>query len=193
MESVLVVERDDNGDVLVSWRYPNVDTADEKVVIARSGLEQGLPEASSFSFSKFRARYFYSWVIVPGSGRVRAFCVTLVAGELWPEKYGALCRLFAKQLAAAATPTPVLQSFLSALTRGRASAGLEGVPEWEAAQFNIKASYLAGSLPQLVRDLGAEGAALLYAAMLMKKRVAVYSPNLVRFFLFCSLVSDRHR
>ncbi len=138
MESVLIVERDDNGDALVSWRYPNVDVADEKVVIARSGLESGVPDASSFFFSKFRARFFYSWVIVPGGGRVKAFCVTLVTGELWPEKYGSLCRLFAKQLAASPVPTPVLQSFLSALTRGRASAGMEGVPDWEGPQFSIK-------------------------------------------------------
>jgi hypothetical protein len=139
IESVLIVERDDNGDVLVSWRYPNVDPADEKVVIARSGLEHGMPEASSFFFSCFRARYYYSWVIVPGTGRVKAFCVTLVTSELWPEKYGSLCRLFAKQLASSPVPTPVLQSFLSALTRGRASAGIEGVPDWDGAQFSIKA------------------------------------------------------
>ncbi len=186
---MLIVERDDNGDVLVSWRYPNVDPADERVVIARSGLEAGTPDSSSFFFSKSRSRFLYSWVIVPGAGRVKAFCVTLVASELWPEKYGSLCRLFAKQLAVSPVPTAVLQAFLSALTRGTASAGIEGVPDWDGAQFNIKASYLAGSIPQLVRDVGAEGAALLYAAMLMKKRVAIYSPNLVSSsFFFLSFV-----
>jgi hypothetical protein len=179
MESVLVVERDNNSDVLVTWRYPNVDPADERVVVARSGLEVGVPEQSSFNFSKFRSRYFYSWVIVGLSDRVKAFCVTLITNELWPEKYGALCRLFAKQIQQNPSPTGVLQSFLSALTLGKASAA--GV-EWEGAGFNIKASYLAGSLPQLVKDVGEEGAALLYAAMLTRKRVAVVGTSLVQYF-----------
>jgi len=181
MESVVILERDNNGDVLVSWRYPNLDVLDEKVISSRSGLEAGVPEQSSFSFSRFRSRYFYSWVIVPGTGRVKAFCVTVVASELFPEKYGALSRLFAKQIQQNPSPTGVLQSFLSALTLGKASAG--GV-EWEGASFNIKASYLAGSLPQLVQDVGADGAAVLYAAMLTRKRVAVLSSSLAPLLRF---------
>ncbi len=174
---MIILERDNHGDVLVAWRYPNVDPLDEKVICSRSFLESGVPSQSSFSFSRFRSRYFYSWVIVPGAGpRVTAFCVTLVATDLWPEKHGALCRLFAKQLQQNPSPTAVLQSFLSALTLGKASAA--GV-EWEAASFNIKASFLAGSLPQMVRDLGSDGSALLYAAMLTRKRVAVVSSSLV--------------
>jgi hypothetical protein len=57
----------------------------------------------------------------------------------------------------------------------------------------VQASYLAGSLSQLVRDVGAEGTALLYAAMLLKKRIAIYSPNLVRFSSFFLSFADALR
>jgi hypothetical protein len=76
----------------------------------------------------------------------------------------------AKQYAGGALPPVVLTTFLSALTRKKAAVAELG--EWEDSSFNVKACYLAGSLTRLSATAGSD-VGTLYAAMLMKKRVAV--------------------
>ena len=182
MQSFIILERDDNADVLVTFRYPNVSVEDEQVLIARSLLEgEELPD-TFFSFSKFRGRWYYSWTIATPQGgtlgRVRAFTVALVCTDYHPESYGSLGRLLGKQYSSGASPVQLMQTFLSALTLGKAE--VADFPAWEAAAFNIKACYLGGSLRLLHESAGAEGVGLLYAAMLTKKRVAVSGGSLAR-------------
>jgi len=146
MESIAILEKDDNGDVLVAWRYPNVDVLDEKVLIARSGLRKDTVK-QQFSFSKFKSRWFYVWTILTSERpRLEAFAICIVTSEYFPEKYGSLGRLFGKIYSKpAGTPVHVLQGYLSVLTRGSWAPGGD-LPPFDEKDFNIKACYLAGSI-----------------------------------------------
>jgi hypothetical protein len=63
MLAVGVLERDSvTRSPLFAWRYPDIEIADEKVILARSGLERD-DVGTMFTFSKFSTHWFYIWTI----------------------------------------------------------------------------------------------------------------------------------
>ena len=76
------------------------------------------------------------------------------------------------------SPIDVLKAYLSTLTIGAYKGGGD-IPSFNGADYNIKQCYLAGSITELVQEFGQE-TVLIWAAMLMKKRIVVYGENIVR-------------
>eukprot|EP01116_Phalansterium_solitarium_P024044 TRINITY_DN8689_c0_g1_i2.p1 TRINITY_DN8689_c0_g1~~TRINITY_DN8689_c0_g1_i2.p1 ORF type:complete len:353 (+),score=114.19 TRINITY_DN8689_c0_g1_i2:893-1951(+) len=177
--SVLILEKDNNGDVLPVWAYPEVSQETQDVFIARSGLEQEAVPLQ-FSFSRFKQEWLYIFIgINSDNARVPAFAIGLVATDFNPEKWAAATRMIAGLYAKTSSPPKVLESFLAIFTRASYNPGAE-FPElspFVGGEYEPKASLLASSIKAVVNLFGEE-VILLWHAIVLKKRVVVVSSKL---------------
>jgi hypothetical protein len=175
LEGVGIIERDDHGDVIMTWSHPVLQPAGiTQVAISRAKLDQNLQNAY-FSFSKFGPSWIYQLSTAnpkstPSLSRVTAFCIVIVTKAFNPEKYGSLCKCLTDIYATSGTPVKVLEAWLIAV-RG---AHLEG---YDPLSFTKPQAMLATSIKDIVK-LFDEQTIHIWSAILMKKRVAVYSDRI---------------
>lgn len=182
IDSLCVIEKDTNGDVLVSWIYPAIDDEVEQTVKSRSNLNQETIPIQ-FTYSKFKNFwiYIYSQAVEkdppPPANlkRVSVFSLCLLRSVFNPEKYFALSKTLASVYAATGEPAKLLQCHLSVVTRGQFDAGPHG--KFVDAEYDNRRAFLASPLKDIVRLFGEE-VILLWIAMLTKKRVIVYAEKL---------------
>jgi len=183
-----IFEKDGNGDVLPVWCYPELGSDLEKVSIFRSGLQESTVPLQ-YSFSKFRNEWLYNFIQLNGnvtvaeeqelrsalSPKVQAFAVLVVANDYNPEKYFELGKLMAAIYLATGSPVKLLEVFLSVFAKGSFNAGKLG--SFSASQHDPRSSLIATPLKDAVRLFGEE-VILVWAALVMKKRVVVFSQKL---------------
>ena len=218
LQTVGVLERDGNQDVMFTWSYPDIDDDTRTVLLTRSGLEEYREKVPSallredegdnedefatdekkqgqlvpFSFSKFNGMWLYvvSQAVShpsPDDGaeededplpRVVAVSICLTAKDYHPEMYAALGTAFMQQYLRTGSPLPLLRSFLSVLMQGRCRGAKDNEAEmFESSAHDVRKAYLSTPFKALVRMFGLE-IVLLWTALMMKKRVAVYSEEL---------------
>lgn len=155
-----------------------------KVAISRSCLTNAGSEEEDFPtrtiVSRCAGQYLYQCTRSAGEStalaKVTHFSVYVVAKDFHPELYMELARIFAAAYAKAGDPVHVLQAFLSVFARG-------AVGSFNAAEYDIQQSMVAGPLKQNISLFG-ESFILLWVAMLLKKRIVVYcdeAPRLLEF------------
>lgn len=182
IDSLSLIEKDTNGDVLVTWAYPAIDDEVEQTLKSRSNLSQETIPLQ-FTYSKFKNFwiYIYSQAVEkdppPPSNlkRVSVFSLCLLRSVFNPEKYFALSKLLVSLYASTGEPAKLLQCHLSVLTRGQFDAGQLG--KFVDSEFDNRRAFLVSSLKDIVRLFGEE-VILLWVAMLTKKRVIVYAEKL---------------
>jgi hypothetical protein len=154
------------------------------VAISRSCLTNAGSEEEDFPtrtiVSRCAGQYLYQCTRSAGEStalaKVTHFSVYVVAQDFHPELYMELARIFAAAYAKAGDPVHVLQAFLSVFARG-------AVGSFNAAEYDIQQSMVAGPLKQNISLFG-ESFILLWVAMLLKKRIVVYcdeAPRLLEF------------
>jgi hypothetical protein len=184
LQAAGIVERDETNDVLSVWSYPGVDAITEQVAISRSCLVNAGSEEEEFPtrtiVSRCAGQYVYQCTRSAGEAtelaKVTHFSVYVVSKDFHPELYMELARVFAAAYAKAGDPVHVLQAFLSVFARG-------AVGGFNAAEYDIQQSMVAGPLKQSISLFG-ESFILLWVAMLLKKRIVVYcdeAPRLLEF------------
>jgi hypothetical protein len=108
--------------------------------------------------------------------KVTHFSVWVLSKDFHPELYVELARLFAVAYNKEGNPVNVLQAYLSVFARG-------AVGSFNVSGFDIQHSMLAGPLKESILLFG-DTFILLWVAMLLKKRIAVYcdeTPRLLQF------------
>jgi len=185
--SIAIFEKDINGDVLLTWTYPELGTDLEKVALDRCGLhENTIP--LQYSFSKYKSEWLYNFIQINNNSsksseeikdsllsKVEAFSICVDANDYNPEKYYEFCKLLASIYSAAYDPVKLLEAFLSVFAKGSFNAGSLG--SFNSQQFDSRAAYLVTLLKDVVRFFGEESI-LIWSALLMKKRIVVYSQKL---------------
>eukprot|EP01139_Manchomonas_bermudensis_P013554 Amastigsp_a358363_42.p1 type:complete len:359 gc:universal Amastigsp_a358363_42:30-1106(+) len=175
--AVAILEKDTNFDIEWVWTYPTLTPEFKRVLKARSDI--GEREPSAFFYSQFQGLWHYEICIskeidAEKLPRVTAFSVFVLATEFFPEKYDALGQLLGAVYGGTGDVLNVLQAYMKVYVKGSCDAGEYGA--FDAENFDDKACFLAPSLKDLGTLFGSE-TVLLWAAMLMGKRIVVYSDS----------------
>eukprot|EP00010_Vexillifera_abyssalis_P008054 CAMPEP_0201545080 /NCGR_PEP_ID=MMETSP0173_2-20130828/1636_1 /ASSEMBLY_ACC=CAM_ASM_000268 /TAXON_ID=218659 /ORGANISM="Vexillifera sp., Strain DIVA3 564/2" /LENGTH=402 /DNA_ID=CAMNT_0047953389 /DNA_START=811 /DNA_END=2019 /DNA_ORIENTATION=- len=184
--SVCIIERDNNDDILIPWYYPSLSNDLEQFITNHCGLVSSSKQAEAplkFTYNNFDNTWVYIWTRFVQQEEnndervnttvVKAFSICLCSSAFQPEKYAALCELLSSTYAKRNwSPLVVLQGFLSVFRKNKISTHFDGL------KFDGRRSLLATSIKDLIRAFG-DHTILLWTALMMKKRIAVFSERLV--------------
>jgi len=172
-KSVALIEKDTNGDIMLSWCYPSIDKIEEEIILSQS-FSNNIP---NFSFSKYKNTWFYIYCTQPEENsnlkRLSNFSVCLLTKTFHPEKYEILCKLLAKSYASTGNVLKLLEGFLSTFIRGNWDCGSLG--KFVDSEIDLK----PGSIKDVINIFGMN-IILVWMALLFKKRIIVYCDNLLK-------------
>jgi len=177
--SVAIIEKDVNEDILPTWEYPELDVELEEILLARSNLHQETIPIR-FSFSRYKNEWIYVYVNIrnPNSKTLQdilAFSLCVISTDFNPEKYIALCKIMSDLYVSTGDPLKVLECWLRVFARGSYSGGEIG--DFSASDYDERNAYLATSIKDVIRMFRQE-IIFVWAALMMKKRIVVYSDKL---------------
>jgi len=169
---VALLEKDTNGDVFTTWNHPPFVWPElEALVKAKSGIAKYTPNQGTTSvFTKYKDKWIYITTQAAQGKHLVSVSICLFTTTFNPEKYFQLCNLMAETFLRSKSATQILDVFLAVLT----TAKYEGFnsEEWDAK----KDHFLSSPLLDVVK-LFEESSWMIWSAILMKKRVAVYADN----------------
>jgi len=180
-----LLEKDTNGDIMLTWNYITFPAGPEyDAVIKSRSLING---ARTPSFSKFRDKWIY---MITKEGlvtnpRIEYFTISLFSTEFNPEKYFTLCELLVRVYHSTNSPVLLLNCFLDVMiTTKHEAKDKDGktLGTFNGADFNNNAHLLASPLLDVVKTFEANSLSI-WIALLMKKRIVIYSdslPNLLK-------------
>lgn len=97
----------------------------------------------------------------------------LYAKDFNPEKYEELSRIFSQQLRKTGSPASMLSGYLSVVTKGSCDTDENG--KFSVKDHEARQAYANSKLKGIIEVFGVE-TILIYTAVLLKKRIAVYFP-----------------
>ena len=145
--------------------------------LAAALKHEAIGAVGSLCWTRFQSQWVYMLPFAVGGKttalpQVPAFAVAVHSKQFDPEKHGAICAELAKAYATAGTPLKVLEGYLSIMT-------LSVFGSFQEKQYDAgKAKKGAAPLGWVLNVFGVE-VVLLWTAMLLKKRIVVYSNKVV--------------
>eukprot|EP00697_Spironema_sp_BW2_P005859 gnl/Spiro4/18170_TR9702_c0_g2_i1.p1 gnl/Spiro4/18170_TR9702_c0_g2~~gnl/Spiro4/18170_TR9702_c0_g2_i1.p1 ORF type:complete len:346 (+),score=28.31 gnl/Spiro4/18170_TR9702_c0_g2_i1:28-1065(+) len=180
IQSLGLLEKDLQGECSLVWSFPSLDNL-QRPCLSRCLLAQTNPPR--FCFTRYGAVWLYSFncpTPARSSCSTTAFSVCLVSKNYDPEKYEALLAILARQYLQNGSPLKILEIYLRLATNG----SISGEVSFSLADWDPRRPLLAGDLREVVRTLGGANTVLLWAALLLKKRVAVFNDDLSGLLAF---------
>ncbi|KAG8435815.1 hypothetical protein GDO86_013672 [Hymenochirus boettgeri] len=177
--SIGLIEKDRNGDALWVWCYPSVTAELREILLRKCPLHQERPPPHSFLYGQHNRVWFYIAANqveeVPVLDKITHFCVVLTAKDFNPEKYAALSRILSRIYMKQGSPVPMMESYLSVLTKGACSNEENGT--FLCRDYDQRRAFLSSSVKEVVSQFGME-TIILYTALMLKKRIVVFHPKL---------------
>lgn len=178
--SVCIIEHDKHGDHLCVWNYPGVNAVLQGVCARRSS-EHG--ENNTFFYFKFKN----DWIFCMNSKKnskifdklpdVQFVSICVVCKDFQPDKYQAMLTLFMDQYEKTGDPTKVLEVILSIHATGKYNK-FDNQDFVTASPTAPNPAFLnTSALKELIDMLGVD-VAILWNAMILKKRIVVVSDSL---------------
>eukprot|EP00004_Rigifila_ramosa_P009545 TRINITY_DN2111_c0_g1_i1.p1 TRINITY_DN2111_c0_g1~~TRINITY_DN2111_c0_g1_i1.p1 ORF type:complete len:348 (-),score=93.28 TRINITY_DN2111_c0_g1_i1:32-1075(-) len=181
-ESIAILEKDTNGDILITWSYPAIEESEKAVLRDRCQLSKEEID-TPFFFSRYRG-HWQNFLVTSnptpeGSAlpRVVCFAVCIVSKVFDPERAQALAAILSAAYLRTGSPLKVMEGFLRVFTAGDYDGGKDG--KFSLAQFDARRALLVSPLKTLIKTLGIE-TIIVWVGLLLKKRVVVYCDNLGR-------------
>jgi hypothetical protein len=169
---------------MLTWNYITFAGGDDyDAVIKSRSLISGAK-----SFSKFKDKWIY---MITKDGlmtnpRIEFFTLSLFSTEFNPEKYFVLCELLVKIYQTTNNPVLMLNCFLDVMITTKHEAkdnSGNNLGSFNGSEYDNKDHLLASPLLDVVKTFEAN-ALTIWIALLMKKRIVIYSdslPNLLKF------------
>ncbi|XP_052101508.1 DENN domain-containing protein 10-like [Mytilus californianus] len=177
-KSAGLIERDTNGDVLWTWSYPNVSEEERNFFLQKSQLTMSTDGIIPFIYSQWRRNWYYikTYQVTEEDhlSRVTHFSLVLVTKDFNPEKYEVLCKILCMKYRKTGNPASMLELYLHVLTRGSCATDENG--RFSVRDFDVKRAFINSKIKDIVTTFGLE-TILIYTALLLKKRIAVYYPQ----------------
>jgi len=183
---VNLLEKDTNGDVMFVWNYITFETGPEFDAIVKS--RSLIKSSRTPSFSKYKDKWIYMITKEgpPTNPRVEYFTLTIFSTEFNPEKFFALGELLIKIYQQTNNPALMLNCFLDVMITMKheakdPSGGVIGT--FNGADYDNRNHFLVSPLLDVIKTFEAN-ALLIWIALLMKKRIVIYSdslPSLLKF------------
>ncbi|XP_071948616.1 DENN domain-containing protein 10-like [Antedon mediterranea] len=179
-----LIEKDTNDDVLWTWSYPVVTADFRDVLLYKCPLTSDCPY-TQFIFGQHKHKWFYiatqDVANHPTLTKVKAFSLVLLCKDFNPEKYKALSLILYSTFMRTGSPSSMLESYLSVLTKGSCPSENNGT--FLVQDFDVRKAYAESNLSELIEMFGME-AILIYTAMLLKRRIVVYHSNVQELLAF---------
>ncbi|XP_062518581.1 DENN domain-containing protein 10-like [Corticium candelabrum] len=181
-----LIEKDINSDVIWVWSYPTIEDEVREVIMRKCCLSSNDRESADslalipFTFGHFGRTWYYVHSRATESEevlqKVTHVALVLLAKDFNPEKYETLSGILLHNYMTTGNASRVAEGFLSVFTRGVC-------PDPNGEQFQVKAfdirkAYIASSIKDVINVFGVE-TILIYTALLLKKRIVVFHPDLV--------------
>jgi len=178
--AVGLIELDEHDDVLFSWQYPDIEDSLRELITGISHIKK--TNDPGFLFTKYQDTFVYILNTIVDSENtklngLKKFSIILNTTEFNPEKYQSLAQILSLSYAASASPVQILEPFLKVFLSGKADCGEHG--KFNEESWDYRQAYLASPLGDIIELFGAEDVVTLWSALLTKKRVLVYSSNVV--------------
>jgi len=176
LSSVVVFERDINKEILPIWSYPLLDKDISTVLMEFIPLQQRV-EKATFLYLKFGNLWFYcSKLPLP---EFHEHVIVLSSQEFDPEKYDIILKVVGTEFITSKFDVVKVQTaFLSLFITGK-------FQTFKNTEFDSKKAKLSTSLRDVILNIfPAEATALFWAAMLLKKRIVVYSEEITDLLTF---------
>ncbi|KAK3095695.1 hypothetical protein FSP39_017705 [Pinctada imbricata] len=175
-------KRDINGDVLWVWSYPSVSPENREFFTRKSGLQtittQGSPNTIPFLYSQKDHSWYYILTVLNDHAspltKVSHISLVLVAKDFNPEKYEILCKLLVKKYQLTGSPSSMLESYLAVTTKGTCQTEENG--KFSVKEYSAKRAYANAKLKGIIEMFDLE-VIIIYTALLLKRRIAVYYPE----------------
>ncbi|GFR66068.1 protein FAM45A-like [Elysia marginata] len=173
-----IIEHDKNNDVLWTWAYPSITSEQREFLISKSCLGSDNPLPVNFLYGQWKETWFYISIIKIEDdntvlSQLTQFAMVLLCKDFNPEKYSVLCQLFGRQYQQTGSAAAMLERYLSVLTRGTCNSDENG--KFSVNDYGAKEAYAKSQIKEIIQVFGVE-TILIYTAMLLKKRIAVYLP-----------------
>ena len=177
-ECVALIEAESPGPRL-SWCYPSIgDAADAvSVLAARAQLLGGPLTKPTFVWFRWKSKFYYALAKerhkndILLSDEVKRYAVLVGSPVFDPERYQAMLQVLMRAYCAEWSPIALLQRVLTLATKGVASA--PGGADFHRKSYSAETAKTACPLGAMIKRIGAEGIATLWAAILLRARVAV--------------------
>jgi len=174
---IALFERDKGGEVFTVWNHTMFNFEEiEKMVHEKSGISTFDQQQSApiLKFTKFKEKWIYlkteSGIGI--SPHLDSFSLCLFTSVFNPEKYFEILTFLSQIYVAKKSATPLLESYLNILTSGSTS---DEVGSFNSAVYDSKREHLTASPLIDIIQIFEETSWIIWSALLMKKRVAVYS------------------
>ncbi|XP_071089986.1 DENN domain-containing protein 10-like [Haliotis cracherodii] len=172
-----IIEKDRNGDVLWTWSYPSASPDQREMLLHKCGLSSGLLQPLSFIFYQWQQRWYYLLHTdiseEPALPKVTNVSLVLVTRDFNPEKYERLGEILSKLYREKGSPSAMLEAYMGVVTRGVCATDDNG--KFSVKDFGNRKAYAKSNVKNVVQTLGLE-TILLYTALMLKKRIAIYFP-----------------
>nr|XP_058969737.1 DENN domain-containing protein 10-like [Pocillopora verrucosa] len=181
-----LIEKDVDSDVLWTWSYPTITETFRQVLLRKCCLKTDKEEVIPFCFGQFNKQWFYIYTSeVKNSdalSKVTHVALTLIAKDFCPEKYKSLCKIMCNKFIKTGDASAMLEPYLSVITKGSCPNDDDGL--LIVKDFDPRLSYVASPISDVINIFGVE-TILIYTALLLKKKVVVYSPKLETILDIC--------
>ena len=184
--SLAFAEKDNHGELMIVWVYPKIETACRELVLTKCESVISEDETIALWFGQFQRLWHYIVATsVKGSGtldKVSDVYAIVQAKNFNPELYHALGKVCLQEYIKSASPVNSLLNYLSVFTKGVCK--MEDGSNFVVSEFPVKRAYLKTCLKETVSLFGME-VILLYTALLLKRRIVVYSSKLSTLLDVC--------
>eukprot|EP01129_Flabellula_baltica_P011698 TRINITY_DN5175_c0_g3_i2.p1 TRINITY_DN5175_c0_g3~~TRINITY_DN5175_c0_g3_i2.p1 ORF type:complete len:345 (-),score=66.60 TRINITY_DN5175_c0_g3_i2:37-1071(-) len=177
LKGIALIERETQGDILMTWNYPHFPSQDtESILISHSQIGTDLSSTQN-SFTKFKGEWIYSFFDLFKEGEhrfVHSFVIVILSTEYHPEKYAELTALLGSMYKATRSTVPLLNCYLDVFTDGAHTSdhGSFDIVKYQKGNAHL----MATSIKEVVQ-MFEESTIWIWAAIIMKKRIAVYSES----------------
>lgn len=172
-----LLERDLHGEDIWTWVYPSILLELRDVIKRRVDIAWDSNNLVSFFYGQFQKQWHYVCsedISLDKLPKVTRMAIILLATDFNPEKYNALGRVLMKLYKKSCCPAILLENYLLLFTKGVCSTDENGTFQMQDHDGH---SVLTNSkIKDVICMFGLESI-LIYIAMLLKKRIVVYHPN----------------
>lgn len=184
--AVGLVEKDSHGDVLWTWVYPSLSADLRQTVVHNCCLSwDSTSSIVPFVYTQSCKQWLYLRTEATDKlPKVTHVCLVLVCSDFNPHLYSCLSQMLLCRFVETSSPVTVLEVFLELLTHGQCHSVNNGTIT--ALDFDANHWALSQStVTDIVAMFGIEFI-IVFTALLLKKRIAVYHSDISQLLTVCS-------
>jgi len=179
LKGVAILEKDHSDDIILAWNFPIFDGEEyTHILISHSFINDFVNDSPSrssvYTYTKYKEKWIYilSSYCNPGAS-ILAFAICLFSTEYQPEKYAALCQSLSEIYIQSFNPHEILFCYLDVFSLGNFKLSEKS---FDSNDFNNNDHLLLSSIKEIIL-LFEDSTLWLWSALIMKKRIALYSDN----------------